>query len=155
MIIIGIDPGQKGEVCMIEGVDPTFHGAGSEGLLDALNKASPEQILLNNAHVFLEAAQAMPGQGVSSMFRYGQGYGELVGVLKTLKISYTCVHPRIWTKAMLQGVPTRFEGKQRAAFRAAQLFPYVDLKDSPRCKKPSEGKCDAILIAEYGRRLLI
>jgi hypothetical protein len=148
MIIIGIDPGQKGAICILMGeMVLGFVSADVDGLETALAGESRD-----NIHVFIEAAQAMPGQGVSSMFRYGQGYGELIGALKAFKVPYTCVHPRVWTKEMLQGVPLRFEGKQRAAFRAAQLFPSVDLKNGPRSKKPHEGVVDALLIAEYGRR---
>lgn len=149
MIIIGVDPGIKGNTCIIWGPSkPWFTGPGAQGLLEALHDA------MIPVHVFIEKAQAMPGQGVSSMFRYGEGYGELIGILKAVRVPYTCVHPRVWTKLMFQGIPTRFEGKARAAYRAAQLFPSLDLRATPRCKKPDEGKVDSLLIAEFGRRSL-
>lgn len=149
MIYIGIDPGQKGSSCILGFDEPIFCGPGVEGLISALFVTNYAGI-----HVVLEKSHAMKGQGVSSTFTFAQGYGELIGALKACKIAYTCVHPRTWTKVMLQGVPTRFEGKQRAAYAAAQLFPTIDLRRTPKCKKPDEGMVDALLIAEWGRRTL-
>lgn len=155
MIIIGVDPGLKGASCVFpETGGPVFFPATANALIGIFNTWYSPYGHLNAVHVFIEKAQAMPGQGVSSMFRYGEGYGELIGVLKAVRVPYTCVHPRVWTKLMFQGIPTRFEGKARAAYRAAQLFPSLDLRATPRCKKPDEGKVDSLLIAEFGRRSL-
>ena len=99
---------------------------------------------------FLEAASARPGQGVSTMFKFGRVYGLAEGGLAVLRIPYELVNPAKWTKTMLAGVEG--DGKARNTVAAKRLFPSLDLRANPKCKVPSAGIVDAILIAEYGRR---
>lgn len=93
----------------------------------------------------IERAQAMPGQGVVSMFEFGKGYGLWLALLSALDIPYQVVHSRVWTKEMLAGSPG--EGKERNVAAAKALFPSWQ----PKLKKDLE-VCDAILLAEYARR---
>jgi hypothetical protein len=53
----------------------------------------------SQAHVVIEEAQAMPGQGVRSMFTCGLGLGVWLGVLAALGCPYTRVRPQIWKRA--------------------------------------------------------
>ena len=103
-------------------------------------------------HVFCEKSQSMPGQGNVSMFNYGVGFGTLLGIMATLKIPHTLVHPKTWCKVMHSGT-TADEAKARSLEAARRLYPEVQLV-RPRCTKPDEGYVDALLIAGYGKRTL-
>ena len=99
--------------------------------------------------VFIEKQQAFPKQGVVSTFNLGIHYGTLLGILKTLKIPYEEIAPKKWQKAMLgSGRRTRKENKKLSLEKAKSLFPYLNIGKH-------DGKSDALLIAEYGRRFLI
>lgn len=104
---------------------------------------------------YVEKAQAFPGQGVVSMFNYGLGYGQILGVLGALEIPYELIHPRVWSKEMLTGTSEPVQSKKlkkdksRNIEAARRLFPSLP---ELRAKKPDSGIVDALLIAEYGRR---
>lgn len=98
--------------------------------------------------VFIEKVSAMPGQGVSSMFRLGEGYGLWIGIISALKLPLTKVHPATWKKVMMQGI----SDKDAARGRAQELFP--DAAGYFKRKLDCD-RADAVLIAEYGRRQLI
>lgn len=97
--------------------------------------------------VFIERAQAMPRQGVRSMFNYGAGYGLWLGILSHAGLPYAQVPSAAWTRVMLAGQPG--DGKARAIvvcrrrWRDAMLVPVG-------CRRPHDGVADALLIAEYG-----
>jgi crossover junction endodeoxyribonuclease RuvC len=101
--------------------------------------------------VFIERQQARPGQGVSSMFTTGMGYGLWLGICGGLEIPIEVVSPTSWTREMLRGVPG--EGKGRNILGAKRLFPSEDLRKSDRARVAHDGICDALLICEYGWRL--
>lgn len=159
MILVGIDPGKKGAVVALNqsgGVEFTAVMKDVSWFADqieALKKSAENQI-----KVYLERAQAMPKNGAVSMFNYGVGYGELIGVLVALQIPFETVPPAVWTKTMHQSKKDTLTPKARSLQAAQRLFPTVSLKDphsSDRAKKPHEGIVDALLIAEYGRRLTV
>jgi hypothetical protein len=97
------------------------------------------------AYCILERAQAMPKQGVVSMFEFGRGYGIWQGILSCYEIPYAIVHSRVWTKQMLMGAPG--EGKDKNYSAARKLFPQWQ----PKLKKEWTYS-DSILLAEYARR---
>ena len=92
------------------------------------------------SHVILEESQAMPGQGVRSMWTTGYGYGLWIGVLATLQMPYTPVRPVVWKKAFSLG-----KDKEAARLRAMQLFPTADLR-----RKKGHGRAEALLLSHYG-----
>jgi crossover junction endodeoxyribonuclease RuvC len=93
--------------------------------------------------VRLEQVAAMPGQGVTSMFHFGESVGIIIGVLETLQIRYTMPRPQQWKKAV--GII----GKDKDAARtmALQLFPEVGDRLT---RKKDVGRADALLIAKFG-----
>lgn len=93
---------------------------------------------------YLERLNAMPGQGVTSMFSMGQSLGVVLGILAALDIPTTTIPPRTWQKAL--DVP---QGKDGSRYRAAQLFP-SHANQFSRVK--DDGRSDAVLIAAYGAR---
>ncbi len=106
----------------------------------------------DGAFCWLEAAQAMPKQGVSSTFSIGLGYGLWQGILTALGIPFATVRPRIWQDQMFRGI-NHDDTKKASALIASRLSPDTDWRASDRCKIPHDGLTDAYCIAEYGRCL--
>jgi len=158
MIVIGIDPGQTGAVVALEREGPvfydtptaTFKKSGGGNKTDFV-PAAMANILRDydplNCHVFIEQVGGMPGQGVTSMFGFGKGYGMWIGIIAALRIPHTFVTPQRWKKEFMLGKSDKDDGR----LRAIELFPAAaeDLK-----LKKHIGRADALLIAEYGRRIL-
>jgi crossover junction endodeoxyribonuclease RuvC len=146
VIYIGIDPGKKGALAGIDTEAPApFAVPFSErGYLDVLRDIDPGKSI-----VALEKVAAMPGQGVTSMFNFGCGFGWIQGILEALRFPYELVPPQRWKKAF--GVTS----DKHTSIRAAQrLFPGVSLLASPRCRIENDGMAEALLLAEYARRNL-
>ena len=91
-------------------------------------------------HVVIEASQAMPGQGVRSMFSTGYGYGLWLGILAALQVPYTPVRPAVWKQALRLG-----KDKEQVRLRAQQLFPAADLR-----RKKDHGWAEALLLTYWG-----
>lgn len=148
---IGIDPGCSGAVVVLKDGEPwawspmptmivgkatRVNGASLAGLLNSLN-------VIGDAHAFIEAVGAMPGQGVSSMFTFGHAAGVVDGVVQALGIPCTRVTPQAWKKrAGLIGTD-----KDAARTRAIQLWPrWAELHK----KAKGQALADAALIALHG-----
>jgi crossover junction endodeoxyribonuclease RuvC len=105
-----------------------------------------------DVHAFIEQVSAMPGQGVTSMFGFGKGYGIWIGILAALGVPYTFVTPQRWKKELMQGQ----HDKEAAVGRALQLYPQCSAELTVRrgavTKPQALGRADALLIAEAGRR---
>jgi len=93
-------------------------------------------------HCFIEDIHAMPGQGVTSMFSMGYGMGLWLGLLTALSIPYTKISPQMWKKSF-----SLSKDKNLSILRAKELFPHADIT-----LKKHEGRAEALLLAEYGRR---
>lgn len=150
-VICGIDPGQKGGVAFLlpdKTAFPRIEPMPKDllQLADWLEATKP-------AHVFIEKAQSMPRQGISSAFNYGCHFGELRGIMIALQIPYTLISPRVWTRTMHLGAVGDTKAKSLEAAR--RLFPGQSfLPEGTRCKKAHSGMYEAVLIAEWGRRSL-
>lgn len=105
-----------------------------------------EETERDEVHAFIEKVGAMPGQGVTSMFSFGYGFGVWMGILAALKIPHTLVTPQAWKKEMFAG----YDKDTDSRVIARRLFP-VQTEESLSRKK-DHGRADALLIAEYGRR---
>lgn len=146
MIYIGIDPGQKGAMAFI----------GAEGItvvpFDESRYLAHLKIIAHPpcaAKAVVEHVNAMPGQGVTSMFNFGKGFGWLLGVLDAYGIPYELVRPQKWKKEY------SVTGDKNSSIAVCKrLFPEVSLLPTPRCKKDSDGMAEALLMAEYARRRL-
>lgn len=174
-IVIGIDPGVHGAIGVIAPNGsfvydmPTYKkgkrlrtcDATLSEELDSLREKHlrPFETIAQceiKIHAFVELVHSMPGQGVASMFSFGESFGIIRGVLAALDIPYELVTPQSWKRAM--GVPRG--DKKGSVSVAIRLFPKLtrDLTWEKRGgTSPAEnltGRADALLIAEYGRRLL-
>lgn len=143
-IFIGIDPGKTGAVAIL-------HHDLSVQVFDTPESTTGMADLLygyNNPQVFVEKVHAMPGQGVVSMFSFGENYGKWQGIIAALGYSYSMVAPQTWKKELLKDMPKE---KESSIIRALQLFPGMSNFLS---RKKDHNRAEALLIAEYGHRLL-
>ena len=141
MIYIGIDPGKDGALAMISDV-----GAASVVPYDPDVYKATLYVSREQARAVLEHVGAMPGQGVTSMFSFGENFGYIKGLLEAYQIPYELVRPQRWKKAF--GI----SGKNQSVEVCKRLFPGVSLRRTERCKKDHDGMAEALLMAEYARR---
>lgn len=142
-IYIGIDPGKDGALAALYPngsvyvcpFDKAAYVSFFAGVHDMYVKA------------VLEHVGAMPGQGSVSMFHFGEGFGWLQGVLDSFGIPYELVRPQKWKKEF-----SCTSDKNTSIEVARRMFPRTDLRRTPKCKGPHDGICEALLMAEYGRR---
>jgi crossover junction endodeoxyribonuclease RuvC len=153
MRVLGIDIGLDGAIALIENGDllevhdmPTVTLERNNKSKRMVNAAELARLVRQAAPgcAYLERLNAMPGQGVTSMFSMGQSLGVVLGILAALDIPTTTIPPRTWQRAL--DVP---QGKDGSRYRAAQLFPahaelFKRVKDN--------GRSDSALIAAYGAR---
>lgn len=119
----------------------------------AVMHAEPKPYSGRSVRVFIERAQAMPKQGVSSCFSYGRAFGTMLGIVGALGLPFEVVGPQTWQKAMFHDIPHE-NTKKVAALVCSRIWPKMDFRATERSKKAHDGICDAALIAEYGRRNL-
>jgi len=142
---IGIDPGKSGALAVIE-----FDGKVNIHLFDEEAYISTlAWFNSDNAICCLEHVGAMPGQGVTSMFSFGENFGFIQGLLKANGISYELVRPQKWKKEF-----SVTKDKNTAIEVCKRLFPNVSLLPTERCRKDNDGMAEALLMAEYARRKL-
>ena len=155
MLIIGIDPGLSGSICFLENgkiADVIEMPVMTEGkknkrqvngsqtyneILKRINKTENQDV-----RVIIEQVSAMPGQGVTSMFNFGQTFGAIKGVRAALNLPIFFVRPSKWKK--------HFEliNSSKDASRTKTIEMYPSLSDQ-LSKKKDVNKSDAILIARY------
>jgi crossover junction endodeoxyribonuclease RuvC len=143
MISIGIDPGKSGAVAVILPHKVITYPFSRYSLAE-LNYYLAQLDLYDPPHVsfaVLERVHSMPGQGVSSSFKFGQYFGYAEALLVCNKIPFEFVSPQKWQKEMgcLSG-----GDKNVTKTKAQQLFPDI---------KITHNTADALLIAEYCRRI--
>jgi crossover junction endodeoxyribonuclease RuvC len=164
---IGIDPGSHGYLVVIDQDGNCIQSLAIEDSTDQdiaqFFHAWHEQ----NAVAVMEKVHSMPGQGVATTFAFGQNVGFLLGMLAAFQIPYTLVSPQKWQKAMWitddmvysirkdkNGEDKRQVAPKPTSINAAtRLFPTTDLRKSERARNPHDGKCDALLIALYAKRM--
>ena len=155
MLIIGIDPGISGSICFFENgkiVDviemPTMTEGkknkkqvnGSQIYNEIIKRINSSQ--KQDVRVIVEQVSAMPGQGVTSMFNFGQSYGILKGICSAMQLPIYFVRPAKWKKYF--NLINSEKDASRA--RAIEIFPYFS---SQLSKKKDANKADAILIASF------
>lgn len=144
---LGIDCGAHGGFALLENTEVKLARAFDPGeFLDLINELMRAQ---QATRCCLEKVSAMPGQGVTSMFSFGQSYGWLKGVLDLGEIAYQEIRPQQWKKEF--GLNS---DKAKSVDVCRQLFPKVDLLRTPKCRIPHDGIAESLLMAEYARRKL-
>ena len=157
MMIIGIDPGISGSICffqdgiikdviemptMTDGKKNKRQVNGAQifnEISERINKFDKK-----NIKVVIEQVSAMPGQGVTSMFNFGQTFGSIKGICAALNLPIFYVRPTKWKK--------HFElinsSKDASRTKAIEMYPSISDRLS---RKKDVNKADAILIARYFR----
>ena len=155
MLIIGIDPGISGSICFFEDgkiLDVIEMPTMTEGkknkrqvngaqiyneISEKINRTEKKDV-----RVVIEQVSAMPGQGVTSMFNFGQSFGILKGICSAMQLSMFFVRPAKWKKHF----NLINSEKDASRTRAIEIFPYFS---SNLSKKKDSNKADAILIASF------
>ena len=103
--------------------------------------------------VVIEKVSAMPGQGVTSMFNFGTGWGMWIGICAALDLPYRFVTPNEWKKEMMSGMG---KDKDASVVQAQRLFPdAAHLLQRPKRGGGVmllNGRADSLLIAAWGRK---
>jgi hypothetical protein len=73
-------------------------------------------------------------------------------MLVALGVPHEFVPPKTWQKPMHMGTPAA-STKERSILAARRVFPGQDLRRSPRARNDHDGIAEALLLAEFGRRL--
>ena len=154
MFIIGIDPGISGSICffedgkIIEVIEMPVMTEGKKNKKQVNGAQIYNEFLkrINNKdddiRVVIEQVSAMPGQGVTSMFNFGQSYGILKGICSAMQLPMFFVRPAKWKK-YFNLINSQ---KDASRTRAIEIFPYFSTQLS---KKKDSNKADAILIASF------
>ncbi len=153
MIIFGIDPGVSGAICILkEGkilevyeMPTMIDGKKNKRQVNGAEVTNIFLKELNNkykAKVVVEHVTAMPGQGVTSMFNFGQSFGVLKGICAALKLPIYFVRPVKWKKHF-NLIKTN---KDASRTKVIEIYPYISSKIS---RKKDSNKADSILIAKY------
>ena len=155
MRIIGIDPGLSGGIAILDDLkifDVYDMPVMSEGKKNKnqLNSAQLVNIIKKNiipsgdTFLIVEQVSAMPGQGVTSMFNFGQTFGSIKGICAALNLPIFFVRPAKWKKHF----DLINSSKDASRTKVIENYPSI----SPRLsKKKDVNKADAILIARYFR----
>ena len=155
MLVIGIDPGISGSICffqdgkiidvveiptMTEGKKNKKQVNGSQIFNEISEKI--EKLDKKDIKVVIEQVSAMPGQGVTSMFNFGQSFGILKGICSAMQLPMYFVRPAKWKKYF----NLINSEKDASRTRAIEIFPYFSGQLS---RKKDSNKADAILIASF------
>ena len=155
MLIIGIDPGISGSICffengkileviemptMIDGKKNKKQVNGAQMFNEIIRKLSKDKN--QDVRVVVEQVSAMPGQGVTSMFNFGQSFGIIKGICAAMQLPIYFVRPAKWKKYF----NLINSEKDASRTRAIEIFPYFS---SNLSKKKDSNKADAILIASF------
>ena len=155
MLIIGIDPGISGAICffdngkILEAIEMPSMADGKKNKKQVNGAQIFNEISMRinnyekeNIKVVIEQVSAMPGQGVTSMFNFGQSFGILKGICSAMQIPVYFVRPAKWKKYF----NLINSEKDASRTKAIEVFPYFS---SNLSKKKDSNKADAILIASY------
>ncbi len=155
MLVIGIDPGITGSICFFEDgkiidlIEMPNMADGKKQKKQVNGAQIYNEILLRtknvekkNIKVVIEHVSAMPGQGVTSMFNFGQSFGVLKGVCSAMQLSMHFVRPAKWKKYF----NLINSEKDASRTKAIEIFPYISTQLS---RKKDANKADAALIASF------
>ena len=153
MKIIGIDPGLSGAIAILENnkvlniFDIPVMSEGKKNKRQ-LNSALLVSLLKENiaskeeVAVVVEQVNAMPGQGVTSMFNFGQSFGILKGICSAMQLPMYFIRPIKWKKYF----NLINSEKDASRTKAIEIFPYFSKE---LARKKDSNKADAILIASF------
>ena len=181
MNIIGIDPGKNGAIVVLSNdgkilFRETMPCIGNEFNILSLQITMRDIVKKFGEHVnvFIEDVHAIFGSAAGSTFQFGYVVGITRAMVVAFNLSYTMVQPKKWQKEIYQGIPEirkpsivvktgkhkgqirkgALDTKKMSELAAQRLFPSANLKRTDKCTINHDGIIDALLISEYGRRIM-
>ena len=155
MLIISIDPGINGAICFFENgqvkdvIDMPTMAEGKKNKRQVNGHQMYNEISnrirkydIYNINVVVEQVSAMPGQGVTSMFNFGQSFGVIKGICAALNLPIYFVRPAKWKKHF-NLIKTN---KDASRTKVIEVYPEISSKLH---RKKDSNRADAILIALY------
>lgn len=150
LLWMGVDPGWSGGIAVVstQGVVAVSPASTEHQAWDFIQSFVGKDI-----RAVIERVHAMPGQGVSSMFKFGMSYGMLRGMLIASRITFTEALPQRWMK--MYGI-SKVKGEKSTVWKnrlrqlSLQLYPYSHLLKHLTGKQ-SKAVSDAVLIAHYAQ----
>ena len=147
MMYLGIDPGYSGAWGMID------HNGKYQSCGDMLHNDKyilssdvywemAEALEKQDVEIIIEMVHSMPGQGVSSSFKFGMAFGAAIAITERFNCVWHMVTPQKWKKALQLD-----SDKNKSLDLARQLWP-----EAPLLRKKDNGRAEALLLAEYLRR---
>lgn len=153
-LLLGIDPGLSGALALLNTVDGDLEEVIDMPLREIRGKKWVDLYALamwldtrrsGIRKAIIEEVHSMPNQGVASTFRFGYATGAVTGAVTANMIPATLIPPTVWKMQM--GVT---HDKATSLAMARKLWaPRADLFK----RKKDDGRAEAALLAEYGRRL--
>lgn len=156
MIVLGIDPGLDGALCIMSGdesIDTIIDMPTLEVMRGGRPRREPDGHSVNAqltrwfiSHAFMEQAWPRPNEGAIHSFKFGEGYGLLRGILIARGTPITMVSPQAWKRDLSLG-----KGKDAARARASELLGHASYLWP---LKKHDGRAESALIALWGVRAL-
>ena len=160
MLIISIDPGINGAICFFEDgvvkdvIEMPTMAEGKKNKRQVNGRQMFNELTsrikgynIKDINVVVEQVSAMPGQGVTSMFNFGQSFGVIKGICAAMQLPIFFVRPAKWKKHF-ELINTQ---KDASRTRAIEMFPKIS---SILSKKKDSNKADAILIASFYENII-
>jgi len=165
MITVGIDPGAKGGIVALHNgnvLDKYVMPVNPDGTIN--NKMLASYIVSFTSHCDdvrfgLESVHSLFGMSAKSNFSFGMNFQACISALDIVGASWEFIQPKVWQKEIFGDMDVvlnkkgKKDTKTMSIKRAQELYPDADLTPTERAKKPSDGICDALCIAEYLRRI--
>ena len=152
IVCVGIDPGLHGGVAVVGscgailGLHPMpTHGRKAIDLTTIrglLLRAKPEIVAIEAVSAFHRAAS-------KSSFCFGQGFGQIEGLLVGIGLAYRMVKPVEWQRHAHAGIDRKIAAKDRSLIAAKRAYPAMDFRASSKSTKAHDGMVDALLIARW------
>jgi len=147
MMYLGIDPGYTGAWGLID------HNGKYQSCGDMIHNENHilsrmvwaemcQAIDRQDVEIILESVHSMPGQGVSSSFKFGMAFGAAIAIIERFNCTWHLVTPQKWKKALQLD-----SDKNKSLELARELWP-----NAPLSRKKDNGRAEALLLAEYLRR---
>lgn len=169
-LMVGIDPGANGYICIqfhsghmefypMPYIKTEFDLPGLKRIFDSIVRYRDEEGY--DVGVTIERVQPIFGSSAHNTFKFGFGFGILQGLVAAHGFAHLLVPPKTWNKEMWLGVipvikkekgKDKMDTKATSYAAARRLFPAIDFRKSEKAKNFHDGKVDACLICEYGRR---
>lgn len=157
-MVIGIDPGIRGGIAVLEDGYIVLHkpcptiklDKGRVGYDVPMMAKIIRDYVFTLPHVYIEDIFVPAKLNAFGAMNFGKGWGYWIGICHALELPITIIKPRDWQKKMLGDVK---DTKKASIEQAKTLYPDVNLLPTDRSRKESDGLADALLIATYGENL--